>query len=63
METTVVWPQITILIIWVLSIGISMGQHGKPRTGNNSLWLTLFGMMISAFILYSGGFFAPLLEK
>lgn len=51
------WPQITMLVLLVLGLGISMEQHGRPKTGTHSFWSQLFAAAITFTLLYFGGFF------
>lgn len=51
------WPQLTYLALIVFSLGISLEQHGKPKTGNESFWISLTASATSLFLLYQGGFF------
>ena len=50
-------PQIIQLGIMFLALGLSMAQHGKPKTGKESFWTTLVAIGIQFGILYWGGFF------
>lgn len=50
-------PQIVMIVLYAISIGITMQKHGKPKEGTESLWLSLFAVGINVAILYWGGFF------
>ncbi|WP_166884911.1 hypothetical protein [Massilia sp. CCM 8734] len=51
-------PQV-IMVAWLaLSLGVSMSQHGKPRTGKHSFWISLTVVAINVAVLYWGGFFS-----
>lgn len=50
------WPQIVAALLMVLALGIKMERHGKPRTGNDSFWLSLTATCIWIVLLYYGGF-------
>lgn len=52
------WPQITIFAFLMIALGISMKEHGNPKTGFYNAWITLFAVALELFILYSGGFFS-----
>ena len=54
---TLHWPQITILILIVLQIGISLAKDGQPKTGKWSFGWSLFNASILLTLLYFGGFF------
>ena len=50
-------PAIIYIVITAMGLGISMQQHGQPKTGKHSLWVSLFAIAIMATLLYLGGFF------
>lgn len=50
-------PQIILIAISALSFGITMSEHGKPRTGNESVWTSLIANIITFSLLWWGGFF------
>ena len=45
------------IVLMAISAGITLEQHGKPKTGNHSFWSWLFAAGVQAGILYWGGFF------
>lgn len=51
------WPQITILILYGLQLLIGAAEHGKPKTGENNLFVSIIAVALSFWILWSGGFF------
>ena len=51
------WPQIVIICLFVANFAIQMAWHGKPRTGNYSMWTSIFLIAIWATVLNYGGFF------
>lgn len=51
------WPQITWLVIVMLGVGITLEQHGKPKTGKHNIWVTLVALGINVGLLNAGGFF------
>ena len=51
------WPQLALLAIWTLGLGIGMEQHGKARTGNHNFWIGLLAVAIEFTLLKFGGFF------
>lgn len=51
------WPQFTYLALLVFGLGITAQQHGKPKTGNVSIWISLIGCSIALWLIYMGGFF------
>ncbi len=54
-------PQIVLLVLLFLNIGVVLGQHGKPRTGNHNVFVALISASITSSVLYWGGFFDNLL--
>ena len=52
------WPAIIFIGLYIFNIGISITKDGKPRDGNHSFALTFFSTIVSAGLLYWGGFFA-----
>ena len=50
------WPQITMIVLIALGVGISLAKHGEPR-GNHSFGASLFSAALSVGLLYAGGFF------
>jgi len=51
------WPQITFAALIMLNLGITLEQHGKPKTGNENFWIALTGAALTLWLLYMGGFF------
>jgi len=49
--------QIGVVVLLSLSVGISMAQHGKPKTGKESVWTSLIAAAIWIGLLNWGGFF------
>ncbi|MDO4989330.1 MAG: hypothetical protein Q4E45_02380 [Eubacteriales bacterium] len=49
------WPQITMIVFAVLSLWISLTDHGKPR-GPTNFWVNLIGTLIQVGLLWAGGF-------
>ena len=49
-------PQIIMICLWTLALGIDLETHGKPKTGNDNAMTTILGIIINATILYYGGF-------
>jgi len=50
------WPQITLIILCSIGLGIAAARHGKPR-GLHSAWFKCFDIAVLAWLLYDGGFF------
>lgn len=55
------WPQITILVLYGIILTIHSIKHGESN-GNYSAFVTMGGIALNAFILYSGGFFNLLIK-
>jgi len=51
-------PQIIFLLLTALGLGIALEQHGKPKTGNNNVFINLISSAITFWILWAGGFFS-----
>lgn len=51
------WPQLTYLALIVFSLGISLEQHGNPKTGKENFWTSMTASALTLFLLYQGGFF------
>ena len=51
------WPQFTYLVLVLLSLGIELERHGKPKTGRHSFPTHLVGVAIGITLLWFGGFF------
>jgi hypothetical protein len=49
--------QIILLSLIGLNLMLSSYLHGKPKEGNHSVFITLFGVLIHLTLLYCGGFF------
>ena len=57
------WPQIVWICLVLLSTGIELERHGKPKTGDHNC-ITYFISLFFAFImLYYGGFFMGAMPK
>lgn len=50
-------PQIILIGLYAMSLGISMSNHGKPKTGKENFGSTLVGIVLTFGLLYWGGFF------
>jgi hypothetical protein len=54
------WPQYTLLALYLFGLGVTAGDHGKPRSPE-SFPRTLFAVSLSIFLLWQGGFFAGMM--
>jgi hypothetical protein len=50
-------PQIVMICLVFLGLGMAMAKHGQPRTGNENFFVTLISAVISHAVLYWGGFY------
>jgi len=50
-------PQIILIIIYAINLGIALMQHGTEKEGTNSFWVILFGTILNMGLLWWGGFF------
>lgn len=51
------WPQIVILILAAMGLGIAMVKHGESQ-GEYNVFVSLFAGGLHLWILYMGGFFS-----
>lgn len=50
------WPEWTVIVGYVLGLGLYVILHGQPRKERYNLTVKLADVIISVFILYFGGF-------
>ena len=50
-------PQVIVIILMALGLGLEMANHGKPRTGKSNAIIHLISSGVTAGLLYWGGFF------
>jgi LPXTG-motif cell wall-anchored protein len=48
--------QVTLIVLWALSVGISAAKHDQPKTGKESVWIALAGVVVMIGITWWGGF-------
>ncbi|WP_407390377.1 hypothetical protein [Carnobacterium jeotgali] len=51
------WAGITLIVIYSLSLGISLTQHGKQREDKHNFWTSLISTLIVLFLIYKTGAF------
>ncbi|WP_161627586.1 hypothetical protein [Metaclostridioides mangenotii] len=51
-------PQIILIAIYMLSLGISMARHGEEKKGKESFFTSTIAAAIQIGLLYWGGFFS-----
>lgn len=49
--------QIILIALYVLGLGITLANHGKPREGEHNFWVSLLTFGIIMILLWGGGFF------
>lgn len=50
-------PQIIMIVLLAMSLGLSLANHGKQKEGKHNFFLDIFASGISFGLLYWGGFF------
>lgn len=53
------WPQWVFLFFWAMGIGITIAKFGKPKADFYD-GADLLGAALAIWLLWMGGFFAPL---
>jgi len=53
-------PQIIVLCLLAMSLGISLVKDGEPKNENYSVWTSLLSAVILLGLLFWGGFFGVL---
>ncbi|MGL5513421.1 MAG: hypothetical protein ACRDBM_09365 [Sporomusa sp.] len=56
-----VWPQITIIVLFILSVIVSTVNHDKEAKCN--AYVAFFRMLLWGWILYEGGFWNVLIGR
>ena len=51
-------PQIIIIVLFAMDLGLSLAKHGEDKEGKYNFWESLICVIINFFILYCGGFFS-----
>ena len=54
------WPQLLLLGLYALSLGINCAQHGRERQGTHNVWIAIASLVVVNIPLYFGGFWNPL---
>jgi len=50
------WPQIVIIVLLAMDVGLYLANHGKDKIGKYNFWIALISDGIFATILWLGGF-------
>lgn len=53
-------PQIIWICLFLLNLVILGNRHGKEKKGIYNSYYDFIGLILSIYLLYSGGFFDPL---
>lgn len=51
------WPQVTLLVLMVLGLGVSLARNGQYRHEKYSFGFDVVAKAILLFLLFKGGFF------
>lgn len=52
------WPQMTVMGILFVGLGINLARDGEARRGKHSFGWTLFAVFLEFWLLYEGGFWS-----
>ncbi|EJP2482718.1 transglycosylase SLT domain-containing protein, partial [Salmonella enterica] len=55
---TLHWPQITLIILLAFGLGVTAVKYGEPRNDEYSFWWQLAANLVTAWLLWCGGFFS-----
>ena len=50
-------PQLILILVFALDIGIGIAKHGQPKEGNHNVVTQILGAIIFLSLTYWGGFF------
>jgi LPXTG-motif cell wall-anchored protein len=51
-------PQAIYLGLFLIELGLAIANNGKPKTGNESIWISLISSGLVLALLFWGGFFS-----
>ncbi|WP_260524267.1 transglycosylase SLT domain-containing protein [Serratia sp. PL7] len=52
------WPQITWIVLASVALVMAFLAHNLPQTGKHNFWLQAFSTVVTAWLLWCGGFFS-----
>ena len=52
------WPQITLIVLGAIGVGIHLAKHGQPKTEKFNGVTQMLVVSLEFWILYEGGFFS-----
>ncbi|HSH24349.1 MAG TPA: hypothetical protein VLA13_02260 [Massilibacterium sp.] len=50
-------PQIILILLNFISLGIAIAKHGEEKTGNENVWTNIIAIIVTYSLLFAGGFF------
>lgn len=56
------WPQVTVIVLWAISIGIHIAKHGQPMADSSGaphkfdFFTRSIGVGLWCWLLWAGGF-------
>jgi hypothetical protein len=51
-------PEILMIVLWGIGLGVALTQHGEPKTGSYNFFVTLVATALEFGLMWWGGFFA-----
>lgn len=51
-------PQTTMATLLLIGLLFAARDHGKPKTGKDNFWVSLFAAAVNILLLYWGGFWS-----
>ena len=51
------WPQITVIVLAAIGVGIHFAKHGQPKSESYNGVVQMILVAIEFWLLYEGGFF------
>jgi hypothetical protein len=55
-------PQIIYLVLNIVGLLILIRKHGQPEEGKHNFWRSFVVAVLLNYLLYTGGFYAPLFK-
>lgn len=56
------WPQWVHFGLLCVGLLIAANQHGKPKTGDHNIAVSIIAITLQTIVLWSGGFWTPGLQ-